>query len=184
MAKTKINMLDLMDVAWNRRQNVSNDEFEDKIKNLISHSFVEYERLFKVYCEKENQKYEEEVFVIYQHIFVFMMLSDGDFLQGEYDAYCKYCQWAGFKPLSVSDTRELYQRLGVDVLANDISTLVELREFIDPENYEALVQGFCYLSLAGDREFDENEYYILRCFFERGFDYAPATWTDFKNEWK
>lgn len=184
MSKSKINMLNLMNIAWQRRNEVSSEEYEVKIKNLISHSFVEYERMFKDYCKNNNKEYEEQVFVIYQHIFVFMMLSDGDFLQGEYDAYCKYCQWAGFKPLSVAETRALYQQLSIEELSNDIATLTSLREFIDPENYEALVQGLCYLSLTGDRELDENEYYILRCFFEKGFDYAPATWADLKNEWK
>ena len=28
------------------------------------------------------------------------MLSDGDFLQGEYDAYCKFCNYANIKPLT------------------------------------------------------------------------------------
>lgn len=183
MGKSRINMIELMNKAWNRRQEVSHDEYEVKIKNLISHSFVEYEKIFKDYCSRNGKSYNEEVFIIYQHIFVFLMLSDGDFLQGEYDAYCKYCNWAGFQPLSVADSRALYNRLSVDDLVDDIKVLIDLREGIDPENYEAMVQGFCYLALAGDKEMDENEYYILRCFFESGYDYAPSTWEQFKKEW-
>ncbi len=183
MAKSRINMIDLMNVAWKRRQEFSHEEYEVRVKNLLSHSFVEYEKLFKNYCANKGQEYKEEIFIIYQHIFVFMMLSDGDFLQGEYDAYCKYCSWAGFQPLSVADTRALYNRLTVDDLVSDISVLVKLRDLIDPENYEAMVQGFCYLTLLGDKEMDENEYYILRCFFESGYDYAPSTWDQFKREW-
>ena len=43
---------------------------------------------------------DDLIFYPFQEIFVFIMLSDDDFLQGEYDAYCKYCGFAGFKPLS------------------------------------------------------------------------------------
>ena len=64
-----------------------------------------------------------------------------------------------------------------------IKLLTNLREFIDPENYEAMVQGFGYLCLSGDKAMDENEYYILRCFFEPGYDYAPESWEQFKKEW-
>ena len=53
------------------------------------------------------------------------------------------------------------------------------REYI----YEAMVLAFCYLCLHGDKAMDENEYYILRCFFEQGVDYAPSSWQQFKDEW-
>ncbi|MBE7088648.1 MAG: hypothetical protein E7370_03945 [Clostridiales bacterium] len=183
MAKQRIDMVALMNIAWDRRCNLSHDEYEEKIKNLLSHSFVEYERLFKAYCDEKGTEYEDEIFYIYQHIFVYIMLSDGDFLQGEYDAYCRYCKWAGIDALSVEDARALYNRLNNDEVANDIALLTNLRGSIDPENYEAMVKGFCYLALAGDKEMDENEYYILRCFFEDGYDYAPKTWEQFKREW-
>ena len=58
-----------------------------------------------------------------------------------------------------------------------------MRESIEPDKYEALILAFCYLCLQGDKAMDENEYYILRCFFEKGYDYAPATWQQFKDEW-
>lgn len=183
MAKTRINMIDLMNTAWSKKNSCSSDEFAEKIKNLLSHSFVEVERIYKDYCSRNGIKYDQQVFLVYQHIFIFLMKCDGEFLQGEYDAYLKYCDWANIQPLKVERVNELYNEMSVDVLTNDIKLLVGLRDSIDPENYEAMVQGFCYLSLSGDRCFDENEYYILRCFFEDGYDYQPSDWEQFKREW-
>ncbi len=182
--KTRINMITLMNLAWDRRKALSHEEYEIKIRNLLSHAYVECSELYEAYCKNEGKAYEDEIFYAFQRIFVFIMLCDGDFLQGEYDAYLKMCDNCNFQPLSVDDCRSLYNRMTVDDLAKQVSLLVNvLRDFIDGENYEAMVQGFCYLALAGDKEMDENEYYVLRGFFESGYDYAPSTWEQFKREW-
>ena len=118
-----------------------------------------------------------------QRIMVFLMMSDGDFLQGEYDTYVKYCNWCGIKPLSVADCKSLDSRLSANDIIQDIDLIKLFREDFNPENYQALIQGFCYLALTGDKALDENEYYIIRCFFEPGYDYVPATWEQFKREW-
>ena len=91
MAKESINMITLMNVAWKRRQEYASDEFTERFKNLISHAYVEYEKLYQDYCASKGMEYKDEIFITFQHIIVFLMLSDDDFLQGEYDAYCKYC---------------------------------------------------------------------------------------------
>ena len=185
MAKSKINLISLMNTAWNRRQEVSVQDYQEKVKNLLSHSFVDIENLFIDWCKQNGKTYNNEVFIVYQHVFIFMMLCDGDFLQGEYDAYVKYCNWAKINPLSVEDCKKVHSNLTVkEDLTRDIHFLVSLRDSIPADNYESMVQGFCYLSLLGDKSFDENEYYILRCFFEAGYDYCPSTWEQFKREWK
>lgn len=183
MAKQRINMITLMNTAWARRQQCSANQYEEYVKNLITHSFVEYERMYKSYCVDKGIKYEDQVFYVYQHIFVFLMKCDGEFLQGEYDAYCKYCNWAKIQPLTVDAVNRVYANMSVEQIAADIRLLTGLREFITPQNYESMVQGFCYFSLLGDKSFDENEYYIIKCFFEDGYDYVPATWDRFKKEW-
>ena len=183
MAKQKMNMIALMNAAWSKRQQSTAEQYEEYVKNLVSHSFVQYESMYKAYCNEKHIKYEDQVFYVYQHIFVFLMKCDGEFLQGEYDAYCKYCNWAKIQPLSVSDVNALYARMKVEDLARDINLLTGLRPSIDAASYEAMVLGFCYFSLLGDRSFDENEYYVIKCFFENGYDYVPATWDRFKNEW-
>lgn len=183
MAKQPMNIITMMDMAWEKRQELAHEEMEEKFKNLISHAFVEYESAYKAYCQSENIEYNERIFVVFQHIIVFLSFSDGQFLQGEYDAYVKYCNWARINPLSVDDCRSLFNRLPVEDILADIELLTCTREFIDPDNYFAMVLGFCYFSLFGDKAFDENEFYIIRTFFEQGYDYCPATWEQFKAEW-
>ena len=172
MARTSINMIDLCNLAWDRKSKLAPSEYYVKTKNLLSHAYVECGRLIG----------REKVFVAFQRILVFLMLCDDDFLQGEYDCYKTFCDYAKYEALTVSDCRSLYNRLSVDDLTDEIATLVKLRDSIDPENYEAMVQGFCYFCLSGDKAMDENEYYILRCFFQ-GNDYAPSSWDQFKREW-
>ena len=182
MSKTSINMIELCNLAWDRKSKLAPSEYYVKTKNLLSHAYVEYKNLFVDYCNRNGQEYKQNIFICFQHIMVFLMLCDDDFLQGEYDCYKIFCDYAKIEPLSVSDCRSLYNRLSVDDLIDDIAFLVKLRDNIDPENYEAMVQGFCYFALSGDKAMDENEYYILRSFFE-SCDYAPSTWEQFKREW-
>ena len=172
MSKTPINMIELCNLAWDRKSKLAPSEYYVKTKNLLSHAYVECGRIIG----------REKVFVAFQRILVFLMLCDDDFLQGEYDCYKTFCDYAKYEALTVSDCRSLYNRLSVDDLTDEIATLVKLRDSIDPENYEAMVQGFCYFCLSGDKAMDENEYYILRCFFQ-GNDYAPSSWDQFKREW-
>jgi hypothetical protein len=172
MARTPINMIELCNLAWDRKSKLAPSEYYVKTKNLLSHAYVECGRILG----------REKVFVAFQRILVFLMLCDEDFLQGEYDCYKTFCDYAKYEALTVSECRSLYNRLSVDDLTDEISTLVRLRDSIDPENYEAMVQGFCYFCLSGDKAMDENEYYILRCFFQ-GSDYAPSSWDQFKREW-
>lgn len=172
MARTPINMIELCNLAWDRKSKLAPSEYYVKTKNLLSHAYVECGRILG----------REKVFVAFQRILVFLMLCDDDFLQGEYDCYKTFCDYAKYEALTVSDCRSLYNRLSVDDLTDEIATLVKLRDSIDPENYEAMVQGFCYFCLSGDKAMDENEYYILRCFFQ-GNDYAPSSWDQFKREW-
>lgn len=183
MAKKSMNMISLMNYAWDQRQKVSAEVYQDQCRNLLSHAYADLNALYQQYCREQNVKNEEIIFISFQHVFVFMMLSDNDFLQGEYDAYCKFCNYAGIQPLSVADCRSLYGRTSVERLGQDINFLSQLRETIEPSKYEAMVLAFCYLCLHGDKAMDENEYYILRCFFEQGVDYAPSSWQQFKDEW-
>lgn len=183
MAKQSMNMISLMNYAWDQRQKVDAATFQDQCRNLLSHAYADLTNMYNDYCARQGVKNEDLIFYTFQEIFVFIMLSDDDFLQGEYDAYCKFCNYAGIQPLSVADCRSLYGRTSVERLGQDINFLSQLRETIEPSKYEAMVLAFCYLCLHGDKAMDENEYYILRCFFEQGVDYAPSSWQQFKDEW-
>ena len=184
MATERMNLISMMNQAWQRKNEVSAEEFEIKVKNLISHAFVEIERMYVDFCKSKGYEYKDDVFYIFQRLIIYFIFTDGDFLQGEYDAYVKYCNWAKIEPLTVDDCKNLYNRLSTEDIVNDIKLINGIRDSIDPVNFTALVQGFCYMSLLGDKSFDENEYYILRCFFQDGYDYCPADWETFKREWK
>lgn len=183
MAKKRINMINLCNLAWDRRTKKTHEEYEDIIKNLLSHAYATLTEEYSNYCKSKNYNDDGAIFKLFQMIFIFIILSDGDFLQGEYDAYVKFCHMAGFKELSVSECKYVYEKHSTDDLANSIRAILDLRPLLDSGDYEALVQGFCYLALAGDKSMDENEYYILKCFFEEGFDEAPDSWQEFKRQW-
>ena len=178
-----MNLVDIMNYAWDNRYSSADRELQDKVKNLISHAYAKYDSIYRDYFARKGEVYDDRVFYAFQRIFMFVTNSDGSFLQSEYDFYVKYCGWVGISPLSVDDCKALYARTSVDTVAGDIRTLSALRNRIDDSAYEAMIVGFCLLALLGDREFDENEYYIIRCFFEDGYDYCPATWEQFKKEW-
>ena len=184
MATERMNLINMMNQAWQRKNEVSAEEYEIKVKNLISHAFVEIERMYVDFCKSKGYEYKDDVFYIFQRLFIYFIFTDGDFLQGEYDAYVKFCNWAKIEPLNVADCRSLNDRLTSQEIVNDIKLINAVRDAVDPENFTAMVQGFCYMSLLGDKSFDENEYYIIRCFFQSGYDYCPADWETFKREWK
>ena len=184
MAKTRINMITIMNEAWKDRCNNTHDQFEVYVKNLLSHSYATIQSAYVDYCRSRGQEDDQRIFLAYQRVFIFLMLSDGDFLQGEYDAYCKFCNYAEIKPLTVSRIRELYNDWSIDVLIREITFLAGFRDALEPSDFSAMVRGFCFMSLCGDKSFDENEYYILRCFFDSDYDYVPSTWEQFKREWK
>lgn len=179
----KMNMITHMNRAWEQKQKLDLNTYEEYCKNLVTHAYVELEKMYKGFCKEKNIEYKNEIFIIFQHIFVCIIKCDGEFLQGEYDAYCKYCEWAGFNPLLVKEVNNLYEKLSVDTLSKDIGLIVALRKYIEDDNYESMVKGFCYLSLLGDNKFDENEYYIIRNFYDQEFDYVPKDWETFKKEW-
>ena len=173
-----MNLKDLMNYAWRERQNKNGEQFSTACMNLCSHAYAEINGIIGY-----NEENQQKLFIAFQHLFVFVMKADNDFLQGEYDAYCKFSKWAGYTPLKVEEVNNLYNRLSVDTLVQDINFIASFRSQIDDNKYEALVLAFCYLSLLGDSSFDENEYYIIRCFFDNGYDYCPSDWATFKKEW-
>ena len=116
-----------------------------------------------------------------QKLLACLIMADGDHLQGEYDAYVKYCNWAGFRSLSASDLRELDRRTSMDELKGIVGVIKTVRPYIDESNYECFVKSLCYMSLFGDKKVDENEYYIIAALCDPSRDYVPS-WEQFKRE--
>ena len=79
-------MISLMNYAWDQRQKVDAATYQDQCRNLLSHAYADLTNMYNDYCVRQNVKNEDLIFYTFQEIFVFIMLSDGDFLQGEYDA--------------------------------------------------------------------------------------------------
>lgn len=183
MAMQRLNMIEQMNEAWNDKKNQDSLIYQQRCRNLMSHGFVEIEKIYKEYCNSKGYDYEDEVFYIFQRLIVFLMKCDGEFLQGEYDTYCLICNWAQIKPLSIEDVNAFYPKIQPEQIIDDINLISGLRDLMEPDNYQTLVLSFCYLSLIGDNCFDENEYYIIRCFYKAGYDYVPSTWQQFKSEW-
>ena len=173
-----MDIVNLMNEAWDNRLKYSHEECEERFKNLLSHAFVSMEEIFS----RRIPDYDEDVFYSVQKIIAALALADGEFLQGEYDAYLKFCDWANFEPLSVSE----FQNLGNDVtgeeVLGEIEALASIRSEINEDDYYCFVLGLGIFALLGDREIDEIEYYIIANFFTYDTDYAPD-WEQFKRDW-
>ena len=174
----QMNLIALMNYAWDQRKYVNYEQYATQSTNLISHAYVEIRSKAISYGHDEDK-----VFYALQDVYAFIINCDGDVLQGEYDAYVNFCRYAGIKALSVSDIKSLYARKTVNDLSASISYINSFRSYVDDSKFEALVLSFCYLALLGDKTMDENEYYILRCFFDKDYDYCPSDWATFKREW-
>lgn len=184
MAKTKINCDMIMDVAYKARRQFTPKQIGERAKNLVSHSFNEFERLFKAKAESAGFTYNEKCFVIYQHLYVFLIMADGKFVEEEYVAYKDFCDWARFKPLTVEDFKNVHQRFTLEDVDNDIKELVALRDQITPENYFYFVAGLFYLVLVSKSNIHENEYNILIKLFEKGYDNIPFTYAEFSRKYR
>ena len=173
-----MNVIELMNEAWEDRCNLSHEQNEISFKNLLSHGYVAMEKAYN----STVKDYGDTLFYCIQRILVWLMLADGDFLQGEYDAYLKYCKWANFQPLTVDDCYALFNRMTRDDIMSCINHVTATRGHIDESDYRAFVRSLCFMSLFGDKELDKGEYTLISFFFNRSSDYSPD-WETFKREW-
>lgn len=176
-----MNMIADMNEAWQDMKECSSQKNQEYVLNLLSHSYVALDDAWSAMNRRQGKSYDKNAFYLFQEIIVNFMLCDNEFLQSEYDAYCKFCNFAKVKPLSVADTRSYYNRVSIDKLRESIRFLCGLRSGIGEDNFHAMVRGFCHFCLLSDHEMDENEYYILACFYKN--NEAPSTWAQFKREW-
>ena len=184
MAKSKMNCDMIIDYAYKARRQFTPKQIGERAKNLVSHSFNEFEKIFKEKAEKAGFTYNEKCFIIFQHLYIFLIMADGKFMEEEYVAYTDFCDWARFKPLTVDDFKNVYQRFTLDDLANDIKELVALRDQITPENYFYFVSGLFYLVLVSKSNIHENEYNIIIQLFEKGYDVIPFTYAEFDRKYR
>ncbi len=182
--KEPINLVNDLKWAYDYCKKHEVNTFTEAFKNLISHAFAEMEAEIKAVLTDKNQEYTGFLFFLVQDILIFTMFSDCDLIKQEYDAYVKFCDWAGYRPLTPDELSKRLDEIEVDKIAEDIKFLLSMRELIDGSKFDSFVKGLCCFCFMGDRKLDENEYYILRSFYERDYDYKPETWEDCKAELK
>lgn len=175
-----MNIISDMNQAWSDKENSNSDQYADYIRNLLSYGFNACQ---KVLSEFLKDKYNDEMIFITQILLIKIILSDNVFMEGEYKAYSRICYWAEIDPFTVSECRKIYNKVTSDELKTNIKILDNFRDIIGEKLYHTFVLSLCYLTLAGDKELDASEYYILREFYSRSNDYAPKTWDEFNKEW-
>lgn len=182
MAKKPIDLLELMKLARDRKKNNSSADFHVKAKNLLSHAYVDYKNMYVDFCKSKGEEYKDKIFYIFQHIFVFLMMGDSNVSKNEYECYKVFCNYCKVEPLTQSDCRALYTRLETDTVVGDIEFLRDLRDYLkDADDYEAMVQGFCYFCLADSKNLNETQYLVLSFFFEN-MDTIPSNWGAYKRK--
>ena len=172
-----MNLVNLFNDAWKARSDNTHEQAEVMFKNLLSHGFVDMERVLRA----NVPNYDENLFYMVQKLLACIVMADGDSFVGETDAYEKYCRWAGFQPLTPSQLAELDRRTSMDELKSIIEVIKICRKYIDEDNYRCFVLSLCYMSLFGDKAVDENEYYIIAALCDPSRDYVPS-WAQFKRE--
>lgn len=172
-----MNMITLMNEAWDDCNLYTHEQNEVSFKNLLSHGFAEMDRFY----HKANPDYGGRLFVLVQDLIIWFILADRELLRGEYDAYVKYCEWADIKPLSAKQIVERHEELDIEYIRKTVKHLSEARDYIPEDDYEAFVTSLCFLSLFGDKEVDKEEYGIIANFFNKAHDYCPS-WEKFKKE--
>lgn len=183
MAKTKVSCDLVIDYAYKARRQFTPKQIGERAKNLLSHSFNEFEKLFKAKAENAGFTYNEKCFIIFQHLYIFLTMADGKFMEEEYEAYKDFCDWARFKELSVADFKNVHQRFTLEDVESEIKELVAFRDQITPENYFYFVSGLFYFVLVSKSNIHENEYNILVKLFEKDFDQIPWTYAEFKQKY-
>ena len=171
----------LMNKAWRIKNEIGYERVQVEFKNLLSNSYV---RIAEACANKLIGNREVAFNVIYKAleiVIIGIMKNDIDLLQGEYDAYIKFADSCNKKHYNSNEIRNM--SLTTDQISKAINVLTNYRYSISNEVYEGMVLAFCYLALLGDTAFDENEYYIIRCFFNSSLDYCPSDWETFKREW-
>ncbi len=169
-----MNLTQLFNEAWQARCSNSHEGAEVEFKNLLSHGFVAMERELR----KVIPNYDENLFYMVQRILARLIVIDGEYLQGEYDAYVKYCDWANFEALSVARLKELGSSVSFDTFKDYANLILATRPLIGEQNYRCFVLSLCYMSLFGDKKIDEAEYKMITWFLDPKKD-EWLSWDDY-----
>ena len=177
-----MNFVKIVDHAWNMKKQYGYERTQEMFRNSLSYPYVEIYNEHIKKCQNENRPTSSMlIYKVFENIIIHIMKCDDDFLQGEYEAYILFTKYCGYRNFTADEIRNMpFDR---DRLIRCIDMLKSYRFAISEENYESMIQGFCHLIFLGDNQIDENEFYILRCFFDDAYDECPIDWESFKREW-
>ena len=173
--------IELLNHAWYIKRENGNEIAQEHFKNLLSYPYVRISECFGNKYFGNSATAFNIIFKAFETVIISIMKCDSDFSQGEYDAYIKFANYCNQKYYSADEIRNM--SINNDQLVKAINVLKSYRFSISSEDYEGMVLAFCYLALLGDNAFDENEYYIIRCFLDDEYDICPSDWQSFKRTW-
>ena len=183
MAKRKVDMLSLLNDAWNARGVFTSAKRRESFTIALSRSYIIMKNWYDYKCIKENIKNEQAIFKILRSIIIKLILCDLNLHQEEYEAYCAFVKYCGFKPETIEECKKIYKTTSLKYLKGCIIYVLKFRPIIPADFWEQFLLALCYLCLA-DGVMYEDQYYILSSFFEKDFDTKPETWEDYKKEHK
>ncbi len=181
--RERINMISLMNLAWGSKSRETPQRFEDETVDLLMDAYYEATGLHKYKCALNGKKDYEDIYRVFNRIFIALMLIDGNFNQEEYNIYMKFCKRCEKNFLNPDECRSFYSKLSLNSFSLEIRKLLDLRNEMTPTNYENMVEGFCHLTQAQDHKISKYEFNILKCLFDENYDYVPYTFEQFENEY-
>ena len=169
----------MMREAYDDYQSSTREKNDEIFKNLISHGYVKIKKLY----QKVDKDYGDTFFNVTQDLVIWLMFADGQYSQMEYDAYYQFCEYAGFKPLSVTECSKRKKELGIDYIMSLVQHIVMTRHRIPDDDYESYVKSLCFLAVLGYKDLVKDEYTLISYFFNEETDYCPS-WEQFNQEFK
>ena len=177
MAKQIIDLVDQLKLAWQERVDFSHERREENAVALLKRVHDEYATTIRSHLASIGQPYANQAFTALQNVLVYLCCCDGQYSQGECDAYTKLCYRIGMRPLSVEEVRSKANNMSISVLTKNIAVFTFFRDRLSaPIIFEYLISGLCTFAFLGTGKLNENEFYVLKTFLNTGFDWFPQTW--------
>jgi hypothetical protein len=189
-----LNMVPMFIKAYEDRKDCGNGYIMDKAKSNIIRGYKAILKNWRFVAKQTNQfddlggekTVEAVLFDAIESLLTLLICPDGR-LDSDYDVYCDICQTLGHKARSKAELKKHFQSMNQDKTEETLKTITFFysvaRRCVAPDKFEALVQGFCYLSLSDNTVFEDEYIVIAMCFFDEDIDTYPKTWAQFKREY-
>lgn len=180
----KINLIECFNYAWQQKCSKSTEELKEEFLNQILPSYMNLYQLYTETLGNHGESYNNEIFVYYTVIFMKMMMSDGEFLVGEYEFFQAFSEACGYDALAPETLMKRAVSVEKETYDNMISTFKQCRDAIGNEEYKQFIVALSFLALSGDKELDEEEFNCIISFLDEKKDVYPKTIKELKETWK